>query len=67
MSEYLDKLKSLQIGPSNSEGYTVQLPKHYPYAKRHKKDGTVAWTTRAEGRDIAKRAQDHGDIIHFDL
>jgi hypothetical protein len=70
VSEYLDKLKSLQLGKGTSgptEGRTVQLPRNYKYAKKHDKDGTVVWTTPQEARDIAKRATDGEEQeINFD-
>ena len=67
MSEYLDKIRSLQMGPKvNPAGHTVQLPKNYKYAKRHTKEGHPAWTSKQEARDIAKRAQDNGEGVWFD-
>jgi hypothetical protein len=68
MSEYLEKLRSLQFGPKgdSGRGSTVQLPKNYPYAKKRTKDGKVCWTTKQEARDIASRAQDNGEGVWFD-
>ena len=68
MSEYLDKLRTLSFGPKKPREmpYTVQLPKHYPYAKRFAPDGTVIWGSKQEARDIKKRAQDNGEALEFD-
>lgn len=61
MTEYLDKLRSLQLG-KGTKGTTaircVQFPRNYKYAKQHDKDGTVVCTTPQEARDLAKRATD---------
>jgi len=68
MTEYLEKLKSLQFGPkrADSRGSTIQLPKGYPHAKNFTKDGKVCWTTKQEARDIASRARDSGENLTFD-
>lgn len=68
MSEYREKLLSLSLGSKGDtgSGYSVQLPKNYPYAKRKDKQGRVAWTTKQEARDIASRAQDAGEGVWFD-
>ena len=68
MTEYRDKLLSLSIAPKQSrdQASTVQLPKHYPHAKKHAPDGTVIWTTKQEARDTASRARDAGEHVHFD-
>jgi hypothetical protein len=65
--EYLEKLRSLQVCVSGDPGgHTIQLPKGYRHAKRFRKDGTVCWTSKQEARDIASRAQDHGEVLDFD-
>jgi len=68
MSEYLEKLRSLQISSkkAHQQSLSVQFPKNYPYAKRHAPDGTVIWGSKQEARDIAARAQDGGEDVHFD-
>jgi hypothetical protein len=53
-------------GQGDGRGTTVQLPKNYPYAKSHLADGTVCWNTQSEARDVAKRAQDHGEDLSWD-
>jgi hypothetical protein len=68
VSEYLEKLKSLQFSPKQTrdQARSVQFPKNYPYAKQHAPDGTVIWGTKQEARDIASRGRDNGEDIHFD-
>lgn len=64
--EYLEKIRSLQIGPVIDRGSTVQLPKHYRHASRFKPDGSVCWTSKREAKEIEARARDHGENITFD-
>lgn len=68
MTEYRDRLLSVQIGRTGDtgRGHTVQLPKNYPHATRRDKDGNVCWTTKREAREIASRARGSGEDLHFD-
>lgn len=66
--EFVEKIRSLQIGPTGDtgRGYTVQLPKNYRHAKQFTKDGHPCWTSKQEAREIASRAQDAGEGVWFD-
>lgn len=44
----------------------VSLPRWWPYARHHDKDGTCIFENETEAKDAAKRARDAGEMVSWD-
>jgi hypothetical protein len=45
---------------------SVQLPKHWPFAKRHDEKGRCVFESETEAKEACKRATDAGEIVSWD-
>lgn len=45
---------------------SVQLPKHWPYAKHHDSTGACIFENETEAIEACKRARDHGEHVAWD-
>lgn len=45
---------------------SIQLPKRWPYAKRHDKTGACIFESEEEAREAVRRARDAGEQVAWD-